>query len=78
MVSSTRTTGTAGPAARPSDPPATMQQVGNSIGVAVTGVIFFGAVRHGYAPAFGWSVTELVGLLLGVAALSRLLPGRNS
>ncbi len=31
----------------------TMQQIGNSVGVAVTGVIFFGAVRHGYAHAFG-------------------------
>ena len=36
-----------------------MQQIGNSIGVAVTGVIFFGAVRHGYAHAFGLSVIEL-------------------
>jgi MFS family permease len=55
----------------------TMQQVGNSIGVAVTGVIFFGALHHGYAHAFGWSVTELGGLLLGVALLSRLLPAHE-
>ena len=53
----------------------TMQQIGNSIGVAVTGVIFFGAVRHGYAHAFGLSVIELGCVLLAVAALSRLLPG---
>jgi EmrB/QacA subfamily drug resistance transporter len=52
----------------------TMQQVGNSIGVAVTGVIFFGAVRHGYGHAFALSVLELGGLLIGVAALSRMLP----
>jgi MFS family permease len=55
----------------------TMQQVGNSIGVAVTGVIFFGAVRHGYAHALELSVAELGALLLGVAVLSRLLPGRS-
>ena len=36
-----------------------MQQIGNSIGVAVTGVIFFGALRHGYAHAFGLCVPEL-------------------
>jgi hypothetical protein len=52
----------------------TMQQVGNSIGVAVTGVIFFGAVGHGYGHALDLSVAELGVLLLGVAALSRLLP----
>ena len=55
----------------------TMQQVGNSIGVAVTGVIFFGAVPHGYAHALDLSVAELGALLIGVAALSRLLPGRS-
>jgi dipeptide/tripeptide permease len=52
----------------------TMQQVGNSIGVAVTGVIFFGALGHGYSHAFGLSVTELGCLLLAVALLSRMLP----
>jgi MFS family permease len=52
----------------------TMQQIGNSIGVAVTGVIFFGAVSHGYAHAFALSVTEMGCLLLAVALLSRLLP----
>jgi EmrB/QacA subfamily drug resistance transporter len=52
----------------------TMQQVGNCIGVAVTGVIFFGATSHGYAHAFDLSVAELGALLVGVAALSRLLP----
>ncbi len=54
----------------------TMQQIGNSVGVAVTGVIFFGAVPHGYAHAFGLSVMELGLMLLAVAGLSRLLPGR--
>jgi EmrB/QacA subfamily drug resistance transporter len=55
----------------------TMQQVGNAIGVAVTGVIFFGAVRHGFAHALELSVAELGVLLLAVALLSRLLPGRS-
>ena len=54
----------------------TMQQIGNSVGVAVTGVIFFGAVPHGYAHAFGLSVMALGLMLLAVAGLSRLLPGR--
>jgi len=53
----------------------TVQQVGNALGVAVTGVIFFGAQSAGFAHAFDLSLAELAGLLLAVAALSRLLPG---
>ncbi len=53
----------------------TMQNVGNAIGVAVTGVIFFGALHSGYAHAFELAAGELAVLLVGVAALSRLLPG---
>jgi EmrB/QacA subfamily drug resistance transporter len=52
----------------------TAQQVGNAIGVAVTGVVFYGLVARGYAPAFQWSLAEMGGLLVGVAALSLLLP----
>ena len=52
----------------------TMQQVGNSVGVAVTGVIFYGAVQHGYPRAAELSLAQLGCLLLAVAALSRLLP----
>ena len=52
----------------------TMQNVGNSIGVAVTGVIFFGAVHAGVAHAFQLSLAELALLLVAAAALSRLLP----
>ncbi len=51
-----------------------MQNVGNAIGVAVTGVIFFGALHSGYARAFELAAGELAVLLLGVAALTRLLP----
>jgi EmrB/QacA subfamily drug resistance transporter len=53
----------------------TMQNVGNALGVAVTGVIFFGALHSGYATAFELALAELAVLLVGVAALTRLLPG---
>ena len=52
----------------------TMQSVGNALGVAVTGVIFFGALHSGYAAAFELAVGELAVLLVAVAALTRLLP----
>jgi predicted MFS family arabinose efflux permease len=54
----------------------TMQNVGNALGVAITGVIFFGALHGGYAHAFELAVGELALLLVGVAALTRLLPAR--
>jgi EmrB/QacA subfamily drug resistance transporter len=54
----------------------TMQQVGNAVGVAVTGVIFFGAVHAGYGWAFRLSMAQLGGLLLAVAVLSRLMPAK--
>jgi MFS family permease len=52
----------------------TMQQVGNAVGVAVTGVIFFGFLSHGYARAFEVSLAELAGLVLTVAVLALVLP----
>jgi Na+/melibiose symporter-like transporter len=52
----------------------TVQQVGNSIGVALIGIVFFGQLHHGFAGAFEWSEAGLAGLLLAVAGLSRLLP----
>ena len=55
----------------------TAQQVGNSVGVAVTGVLFFGALSHGYDLAFERSVLQMGVLLLAVAALTRLMPGRQ-
>jgi predicted MFS family arabinose efflux permease len=51
----------------------TAQQVGNSVGVAVTGVLFFGALGHGYSVAFERSVLQMGALLLVVAALTRLM-----
>ena len=56
----------------------TMQNVGNALGVAVTGVIFFGALHSGYAPAFELALAELAVLLVLVAALARLLPRGRS
>jgi EmrB/QacA subfamily drug resistance transporter len=54
---------------------ATTQQIGNSLGVAITGVIFFSAVPAGYGKAFESSLVEFVCLLGVMVALSRLLPG---
>jgi dipeptide/tripeptide permease len=55
----------------------TMQNVGNALGVAVTGVIFFGALHAGYAHAFELALAELAVLLVAVAALTRLLPNAD-
>ena len=52
----------------------TAQQVGNTIGVAVTGVIFFGALDEGFAHAFELSLVQLAAVCVAVAALTRLLP----
>ena len=52
----------------------TVQNVGGALGVAITGVIFFGALHGGYAHALELSLAELSALLLGVAVLTRLLP----
>jgi len=55
----------------------TVQNVGNAIGVAGTGVLFFGALHAGYAHAFELSVVELGLVLVVVAALTRLLASRR-
>jgi EmrB/QacA subfamily drug resistance transporter len=51
----------------------TAQQVGNAIGVAVSGAIFFGLLSHGFPAAFGTSMAQMGGLLLVVAALTLTL-----
>jgi EmrB/QacA subfamily drug resistance transporter len=56
----------------------TMQQLGNALGVAVTGGIFFGALHQGYARALELSLAELGTLLLAVAALARVLPAKRA
>jgi EmrB/QacA subfamily drug resistance transporter len=53
---------------------ATMQNVGNALGVAVIGVIFFGALHHGFATALELSLAALAAILLVVAAITRLIP----
>ncbi|HEX4009628.1 MAG TPA: MFS transporter [Solirubrobacteraceae bacterium] len=53
---------------------ATMQYVGAALGVAVIGVLFYGALPHGFGPAFELSVCALAVSSIAVAALSRLLP----
>jgi EmrB/QacA subfamily drug resistance transporter len=52
----------------------TMQNVGGALGVAIIGVIFYGALSHGIGHAFQLSVATLAVALVGVAALTRLLP----
>jgi MFS family permease len=52
----------------------TAQQVGNAIGVATCGVVFYGLLSQGYGIAYRWSVTEMAALLLGVLALTFLIP----
>ena len=56
----------------------TAQQVGNSVGVALTGVLFFGALSDGYGLAFERSALQMGVLLLAVAALTRLMPARRA
>ncbi len=51
-----------------------MQNVGNALGVAMTGVIFFGALNEATPMRSSWRRVELAVLLVSVAALTRLLP----
>ncbi|WP_329565496.1 MFS transporter [Kitasatospora sp. NBC_01266] len=53
---------------------ATTQQVGNALGVALLGILFYRAVHQGWTHAFVLSMLVLAVLELAVAALSRLLP----
>lgn len=52
----------------------TTQQVGNATGVAITGVVFYDLLSHGYAVAFRWSLVEMSCLLIAMAALTLTLP----
>jgi EmrB/QacA subfamily drug resistance transporter len=51
----------------------TAQQVGNALGVAVVGMVFFGAVDGGYAHALELSLVVLAGTTAAVALLGTLL-----
>ena len=46
----------------------TEQQIGNTMGVAITGVIFFGALHRGYGTAFAAGSLELACLFVAVPA----------
>jgi hypothetical protein len=55
---------------------ASAQQIGNALGVAVIGVVFFGALRGGHAvpEAFRTSLLWLAAGSVAVAALIQALP----
>jgi EmrB/QacA subfamily drug resistance transporter len=53
---------------------ATMQNVGTAIGVAIVGVVYFGLLSNGLATAFEAGLGVLAVALLGVTALTTLLP----
>jgi hypothetical protein len=55
----------------------TLQQVGNAIGVAGIGLVFFATPGGGYGRAFALSSLVLAVLLLAVAAGAVRLPGRR-
>jgi EmrB/QacA subfamily drug resistance transporter len=55
----------------------TAQQVGNALGVAVVGMVFFGAVDGGYAHALEWSLVVLAGTTAAVALLGLALGRRT-
>jgi EmrB/QacA subfamily drug resistance transporter len=52
----------------------TLQSVGNALGVAVVGALYFGALSHGPGHAFALCLGALALLLVAVAALARTLP----
>ena len=52
-----------------------MQQVGFALGVAITGVVFFGTADDGIAYAFQVSLIQLTAVSAGIVAMARLLPG---
>jgi hypothetical protein len=54
----------------------TAQQVGNTIGVAVVGAVFYGALGGGFDHAFATAVLAILGTCPAVAALVPLLTGR--
>ena len=53
----------------------TTQQVGFALGVAITGVIYFGAADGGIAHAFELSLIQLAVVAAGIVVVSRLFPG---
>ena len=56
---------------------ATTVQLGNSVGVAVIGVVFFGGLAGGFAHAFGAALAVLATLPLAAAVAIQFLPRRR-
>jgi MFS family permease len=54
----------------------TAQQVGNALGVALVGIVFFGRVDEGMVDAFGASLVYLTATTVAVAVAAALLPAR--
>jgi EmrB/QacA subfamily drug resistance transporter len=52
----------------------TMQQVGYALGVAITGIVYFGAAGEGVGHAFQLSLIQLAAVAAGIVVASRLLP----
>ena len=56
----------------------TVQQVGNALGVALVGIVFFGRLDQGMVDAFGASLVYLAATTVAVAAAATFLPARRS
>ena len=54
----------------------TVQQLGNAVGVALVGIVFFGRLDHGMVDAFEASLVYLVATTVAVALAATFLPGR--
>jgi EmrB/QacA subfamily drug resistance transporter len=54
----------------------TLQQVGNAVGVALIGIVFFGRLDTGMVPAFEAGLAYLITTTGAVAAAAAFLPGR--
>jgi hypothetical protein len=52
----------------------TTQQIGFALGVAVTGIVYFGAAANGIGHAFELSLIQLAVVAAGIVGASRLLP----
>lgn len=56
----------------------TVQQVGNAVGVALVGIVYFARAEHSAASAFGASLVYLIATTAAVALAATFLPGRPS
>jgi MFS family permease len=55
----------------------TVQQVGNALGVALIGIVFFGRIDEGMVEAFGASLVYLAATTAAVGTAAAFLPGRS-